>query len=101
MVKFCGQEIVKVNVSHEEADYPTIFFLYADKYKLDKVNCANSSLYCWGVLGGNLLVDKIWIESFWWTMFWLEFVGGQFWMETFKWKSFSGKFWWKLRAFKK
>ena len=57
-MKFCGQEIVKVNVSHEEADYPTLFFLYVDKYKLDKVNCANSSLYCWGVLGGNLLVDN-------------------------------------------
>ena len=68
---------------------------------LTNINLTKQTVQIRHYTAGNLLVDKIWIESFWWTMFWLEFVGGQFWMETFKWKSFSWKFWWKLHAFKK
>ena len=36
VVKFCGQEIVKVNVSHEEADYPTICFCMLTNINLTK-----------------------------------------------------------------
>ena len=33
-------------------------------FNLEKVNCANSSLYLWEVFSGNLLVENLWKKVF-------------------------------------